>query len=247
MFLGSRGVANIELDLDLRSGGHHSGNWGGLLRNPGTVLANRIASMVNGRGVIRVDGLRPPPIPDNVRRALADIEVGGAPGDAEIDPEWGEPGLSAADRVFGWNTLEVPCAFAVRRPGVTRERHPGVCHRDRAAPVRRRHRCDEAAPARRRAPGDARLADVEVGEPVTMGATRLDPDDAWVRLAVDTLAEVTGVQPPLLPNLGGSLPNDVFADLLGLPTVWVPHSFPACRQHAPDEHVLAPWSARASS
>jgi len=44
----------------------------------------------------------------------------------------------------------------------------------------------------------------------------------------------------LLPNLGGSLPNDVFTDLLGLPTVWVPHSYAACSQHAPDEHLLAP-------
>jgi hypothetical protein len=44
----------------------------------------------------------------------------------------------------------------------------------------------------------------------------------------------------LLPNLGGSLPNEVFADILGLPTVWVPHSYAGCKQHAPDEHLLAP-------
>jgi hypothetical protein len=77
-----------------------------------------------------------------------------------------------------------------------------------------------------------------VSEPVVMAATRLDPDNAWVRLALETLAHATGVLPALLPNLGGSLPNDVFADILGLPTVWVPHSYPACSQHAPNEHVL---------
>jgi hypothetical protein len=32
----------------------------------------------------------------------------------------------------------------------------------------------------------------------------------------------------------------VFAELLGLPTLWVPHSYPACAQHAPNEHLLAP-------
>jgi hypothetical protein len=42
----------------------------------------------------------------------------------------------------------------------------------------------------------------------------------------------------VLPNLGGSLPNDVFADVLGLPTVWIPHSYAGCSQHAPDEHLL---------
>jgi hypothetical protein len=30
----------------------------------------------------------------------------------------------------------------------------------------------------------------------------------------------------------------VFADILGLPTIWVPHSYPSCSQHAPDEHLL---------
>ena len=39
--------------------------------------------------------------------------------------------------------------------------------------------------------------------------------------------------------MGGSLPDHVFAHTLGLLTVWVPHSYAACRQHAPDEHLLA--------
>jgi hypothetical protein len=41
----------------------------------------------------------------------------------------------------------------------------------------------------------------------------------------------------VLPNLGGSLPNDIFSEILELPTVWVPHSYPACSQHAPNEHL----------
>ena len=72
-----------------------------------------------------------------------------------------------------------------------------------------------------------------------MNATRLDPGDPWVEWAAASLAQTTGKRPALLPNLGGSLPNDVFADLLGLPTIWVPHAHPSCSQHAPDEHLLA--------
>jgi len=71
-----------------------------------------------------------------------------------------------------------------------------------------------------------------------MNATRLDPDDPWVGWAMDSIAKTTGKKPALLPNLGGSLPNDVFADLLGLPTLWVPHAHPSCSQHAPNEHLL---------
>ena len=40
-----------------------------------------------------------------------------------------------------------------------------------------------------------------------------------------------------LPNLGGSLPNDIFSEILGLRTIWVPHSYPGCSQHAPNEHL----------
>jgi hypothetical protein len=71
-------------------------------------------------------------------------------------------------------------------------------------------------------------------------ATRLDPEHPWVRWAAQSIRATTGANPAILPNLGGSLPNDVFADVLGLPTVWVPHSYAACSQHAPDEHLLAP-------
>jgi hypothetical protein len=59
-----------------------------------------------------------------------------------------------------------------------------------------------------------------------------------VRWAAASLERSTGKRPALLPNLGGSLPNDIFADQLGLPTLWVPHSYPACAQHAPNEHLL---------
>ena len=44
-------------------------------------------------------------------------------------------------------------------------------------------------------------------------------------------------KPAILPNLGGSLPNDIFTDVLGLKTIWVPHSYPGCSQHAPNEHL----------
>ena len=57
---------------------------------------------------------------------------------------------------------------------------------------------------------------------------------AW---AAASIARTTSKAPAILPNLGGSLPNDAFAEVLGLPTVWVPHSYPSCSQHAPNEHL----------
>jgi hypothetical protein len=49
----------------------------------------------------------------------------------------------------------------------------------------------------------------------------------------------------LIPQTGGSICNDVFTDILGLPTIWIPHSYAACSQHAPDEHLLLPLARSA--
>lgn len=237
VFLGSRGVANFDLSLHLRSGAHHSGNWGGLLRNPGTVLANAIGSLVDGHGRIRVPALRPPPIPDNVRAALQGLQFGGDEGDPAIDPDWGEPGLSPAERVIAWNTLEV-LAFKTGNPDKPVNAIPATA---RAAMHLRYVVGTDVSALRQHVLahlGAHGFADVQVSEPVVSAATRLDPDNPWVRFALASIAHSTGQAPVLLPNLGGSLPNDVFACILGLPTVWVPHSYGACNQHAPDEHLL---------
>jgi hypothetical protein len=81
---------------------------------------------------------------------------------------------------------------------------------------------------------------VEVEVTLAGAATRLDVGNPWVGWAQASMAASSGQRADVLPNLAGSLPNDVFADLLGLPTLWVPHSYPACAQHAPNEHLLAP-------
>ena len=76
-------------------------------------------------------------------------------------------------------------------------------------------------------------------EKAFFGATRTDPSNPWVAFTSDSIARTANQPPAILPSLGGSLPNDIFADDLNLPTVWVPHSYAGCSQHAPDEHALA--------
>jgi acetylornithine deacetylase/succinyl-diaminopimelate desuccinylase-like protein len=238
VFLGSRGIVNFELAVRLREGGFHSGNWGGLLRNPATTLAAALHCLVDGNGVIQVPQLRPHAVPAAVRRALTDIHVGGDPGDPSIDSGWGEPGLSPEERVFAWNSLEV-LAMKSGNP-----EHPV-----NAIPPSAIAYCQlrfvvgtawEQLGDFLRAHLDAHgfgMVDIKVARGAP--ATRLSPDDRWVRWAVRSIDSTTGKPTAILPNLGGTLPNDVFAQILGLPTVWVPHSYPACAQHAANEHLLA--------
>lgn len=238
LFLGSRGFFNFSLRAHLRDGGHHSGNWGGLLRNAGTRLAHAIASLVDAKGRVLVKGLLPDSLPANVREALQTISVGGDPGDPAIDSDWGEPGLTPTERVYGWNTVEV-LAYKTGNPDAPVGAIPG--HAFALCQIRFVVGSDSAnfvAHIREHLQAHG-FDDIDVqpdGEP--MAATRLDPDDAWVRWGLDSIRRSTGKAPSLLPNFGGSLPNDVFAELLGMPTLWFPHSYPACSQHAPNEHLL---------
>jgi acetylornithine deacetylase/succinyl-diaminopimelate desuccinylase-like protein len=242
LFLGSRGCINFDLSIEARAGGHHSGNWGGLISNPGIQLAHAIASITSPTGAILVPEWKPSHLPDAVRRALADCEVDGGDGNGHggpvIEPGWGEPSLSPAERVFGWCSFEV-LAFKTGNPETPVN----------AIPPRAWARCQlrfvvgidaqDIIPALRRhldAHGFGMVQlDVPKGE--IFQATRIDPNEPWVQWAVNSLAQTSGQKPAVLPNLGGSLPNDIFTDTLGLKAIWVPHSYPGCSQHAPNEHL----------
>jgi acetylornithine deacetylase/succinyl-diaminopimelate desuccinylase-like protein len=246
IFLGARGAMNFDLVVDLREGGHHSGNWGGLLANPGIILAHALASITSDKGEIRIKEWVPSHMPNSVRMALADCAVEGGEDAPEIDPDWGEPGLSPSEKVFGWCSFEV-LAFTTGNPENPVNAIPpkatatcqirfvvGVDPED-FMPALRRHLDRAGFP----------MVKVEPWKKAYFPATRLDPDHDWVRWAANSIAETTGKRPAILPNLGGSLPNDIFASDLGLPTIWVPHSYASCSQHAPNEHMLAPVAREA--
>jgi acetylornithine deacetylase/succinyl-diaminopimelate desuccinylase-like protein len=240
IFGGTRGAINFDLRLDLREGGHHSGNWGGLIANPGLVLAHALAAIADRRGQIAVPEWRPTTLTPAIRAALAKLEVDGGDDGPDVDPDWGEETLTPAERVFGWNSFEV-LAFETGNPA----------RPVNAIPPRAFAHCqlrfvvgtdpDDVLPALRRHLDASGFDAVEIlPTEVAMRPTRLDPDDPWAQLAVASIEKTMGEPPDVVPNLGGSLPNDVFVETLGMPTVWVPHSYPACSQHAPNEHLLAP-------
>jgi acetylornithine deacetylase/succinyl-diaminopimelate desuccinylase-like protein len=237
VFLGSRGELSFDLEVNLREGAHHSGNWGGALRNPAVVLAHAITTLVDRNGRILVEGLMPPPLSSAVRAALADIELGRDANAPSIDLDWGEPGLTPAERVLGWNAIEI-LAFKSGNPDAPVN----------AIPPSARAHCQLRFVVGTDWQNAQRCLDdhferhgygnVKATVKSAVPATRLDLADPWVQWTLDSIRTTTGKNPALLPNLGGTVPNAIFANTLGLPTVWVPHSYPACSQHAPNEHLL---------
>ncbi|WP_136684361.1 M20/M25/M40 family metallo-hydrolase [Falsirhodobacter xinxiangensis] len=238
IFLGARGGVNIHLEVVAREGYHHSGNWGGLLANPGVELSHAIAALIGPTGECLVPELTPGTIPDDVRAALARCTIETAPGDPDLDAWWGAPGLSQAERVYGWSTLEVmeievgniaKPLYAIPPWAKARLqlRHPVGVDTDAILPAIRR-KLDAA--------GFQRVQIVPATD-ASFPASRSDLDNEWVRFVAASIERTMGTPPVILPNLGGSLPNTIFTDTLGLPTIWVPHSYPGCGQHGADEHL----------
>jgi acetylornithine deacetylase/succinyl-diaminopimelate desuccinylase-like protein len=243
IFLGCRGGNRIHLDVNLRDGGHHSGNWGGVLANPATILANAIATLVDGKGRLKLEQLKPPPISNRVRAALADVKVEPT-ADEPASPDWGEEGLSPAERLYAWNTLEVLAMSSgnIEKPANAIPGQARAVLQLRFVVGTKYEEVIDAVRTHLHANG---FPMVEVSGAQRFAASRTDVDSPWVNWTADSIRKTTGKAPAILPNFGGSLPNDVFSDGLGLPTIWVPHSYPGCSQHAPDEHILLPVTEEA--
>ena len=144
-----------------------------------------------------------------------------------------------AERVFGWNSFAV-LAMTSGQPEAPVNAISGVARAHCQLRFVVGTDADDILPALRRHLDRHGFSQVEVvaADMTPFPATRLDINNPWLRFVARSFEETCGTAPDLLPNLGGSLPNDCFADVLGLPTIWVPHSYAGCNQHAPDEHIL---------
>jgi acetylornithine deacetylase/succinyl-diaminopimelate desuccinylase-like protein len=236
---GTRGTFHFDLVLDLRAGGVHSGHWGGLTTDPAIVLTHALGCIMDRHGKILVrDWLPGNGVPASVRSVLAGCPVTGGSDGATIDPDWGEPGLTPAEKIYGWNSFIVLAMLSGRpenpvnavAPNATA--HCQIRYTVDTDPAgfeaALRHHLDES--------GFPEIRVENAG--VRMPASRTDPAHPWVRWAVASMERSLGKRVQVIPNSSGGLPGDVFVDYLGVPLVWIPHSYNGCGQHGPDEHLL---------
>ncbi len=242
--LGARGAENFDLKVHLRDGGHHSGNWGGLIADPATILAHAIASIVGPTGQIRIPGWLPPPTPPSVKEALKGLEIDAGPGAPAIDPDWGEPGLTSAEKVYSWNSFAVLAmksgnpenpvnAISPWAKAHCQLRYFAGTDTGNIVPALRRHLDENGFEM-------VMIEGPPEGNAAGFAASRTEPDHPWVGFVQMSMQRTLGEPPAVIPSMGGSICNDLFTDLLSLPAIWIPHSYPGCSQHAPDEHVLLP-------
>jgi acetylornithine deacetylase/succinyl-diaminopimelate desuccinylase-like protein len=236
---GTRGTFHFDLVVDLRPGGVHSGHWGGLTTDPAVVLTHAIGEIIDRKGKILVrDWLPRNGVPASVRAVLAGCEIGGGGEAATIDADWGEPGLTPAEKIYGWNSFIVLAMVSGRPENPVNAVAPNArAH----CQIRYTVDTDPATfePALRQHLDEQGFCHVKIENAgIRMPASRTDPADPWVRWTAASMEKTLGKHVQVIPNSSGGLPGDVFVDHLGVKLIWVPHSYSGCKQHGPDEHLL---------
>ncbi len=178
-------------------------------------------------------------VPAAVRAVLDGCPVGGGGEAASIDPDWGEPGLTPAEKIYGWNSFIVLAMLSGRPENPVNAVAPNArAH----CQIRYTVDTDPAGFERRPAPppGRTRASPTSASRTPASACRRAAPIPAIPGCAGPSTAwsASLGKRVQVIPNSSGGLPGDVFVDYLGVPLVWIPHSYNGCKQHGPDEHLL---------
>ena len=237
VFLGSRGAINFELEVKYREGAHHSGNWGGVLRDPGVRLSHALSIITNKTGNILIENWKPTSLTEEVRDRL-NLLPNTVSKTLEIDENWGEPGLSSNEKLFGWNSfsilamksgdIDVPVnAIQPSAKALCQLRFVVGTDENKVISSLREH-LDQHG-----------FQDIKIisENAINFEASRTNLDNVWLKKIEHILEEFYGDKIHVIPNLAGSLPNNCFTDILNIPTIWIPHSYKECSQHAPNEHL----------
>ena len=237
VFLGSRGAINFELEAKYREGAHHSGNWGGVLRDPGVRLSHALSIITDKNGKILIENWKPTSLSVEVRDRLHSLPTTISE-TVEIDENWGEPGLSSNEKLFGWNSFSVLAlssgnidlpvnAIQPSAKALCQLRFVVGTDTNKVISSLRDH-LDQNG-----------FNDIKIitENAINFEASRTNLNNIWLKKVEHILEKFHRGKIHVIPNLAGSLPNNCFTDILGIPTIWIPHSYKECSQHAPNEHV----------
>jgi acetylornithine deacetylase/succinyl-diaminopimelate desuccinylase-like protein len=185
----------------------------------------------------RMHGSRPRKADPAVREAARSVIAEDLPGAPVPDLGWGEPNMSRTEKIYAW-TSAVVLASISGQPESPVNAVGGTAR----ARIQVRHTVDVASenvvPALRAhldANGFHNVAIEPIVERDLFPASRTDPSEPWVQRVAASMERTAGHAPNIIPNIGASGPSEYFRRTLGTPIMWIPHSYPGCGQHGPDE------------
>jgi acetylornithine deacetylase/succinyl-diaminopimelate desuccinylase-like protein len=239
VFFGCRGVMTLDLRVHGARRDLHSGNYGGIAPAPARRLAEALASLWDHRGRVAVKGfydrVRAPSAADRraLRRAPVDFaalekDLGTAPVTGRraaayyrrllLEPNVNIAGLTSGYQGPGSKTIIPSVATAKLDIRLVMDQTPDEIEAKLRAHLRRRG-----------------FGDVEVRAHGAMAPSRTAVDHPLGEAVIRAVTRAWGRPPVVLPNLGGSIPDWLFTQVLGVPSVWVPYAPHDEANHAPNE------------
>lgn len=242
-YLGLRGICYVELSVETANQDVHSGLGGSIFPNAAWRLVWALSTLKGPDERIRIPGfydrIRPPSdrdielfaaMPDMSeeyrQRYKLDHFLNGLQGGTELNiAEVFQPtcticGLSAGYEGPGSKTVLPARASAKVDFRLVPDQTP-----EEVLALLRAH-LDEQG-----------FSDIKIQYWGGEAPSRTDPDDPFVQLVVETAADVYGMPMQMVPMVGGSGPNHIFKEALGIPIVTAGLGYPGGLAHAPNENI----------
>lgn len=239
--LGNRGVLGITLIARGADRDNHSGNKGGVAPNPVWMLVHLLSTMVDPAGRILIDGFydHVRPVGPTEERLLAAMDYDPVTFAATM-------GLEALpmDGSTYWRRIMLEPYFNINGflsgyvgPGAkTIIPSTAECRVDIRL-VADQTTADILEKVRRHvAKVDPRVQVLERGFG-TMEPSRTSPDHPAVGVVAKAIEASRGVRPYVMLCMGGSLPNAVWPNVLGVDHIGVPYANADENNHAPNENL----------
>lgn len=239
VFFGCRGVLTLELTAHGARRDLHSGNYGGIAPAPARRLAQALAALWDRRGRVAVKGfyerVRPPSPADRRVLRATPVDFAALAKDLGVAPVTGtraaayyrrlllEPNVNIAGLTSGYQgpgskTIIPSAARAKLDVRLVMDQTPDEIEAKLRAHLRRHG-----------------FGDLELRRHGAMAPSRTPVDHPFGRAVVRAVTRAWGRPPVVLPNLGGSIPDWLFTQVLGLPSIWVPYAPHDEANHAPNE------------
>ena len=241
VYLGSRGLLGIEITFDSGIADAHSGNRGNIIPGSAWRLVECLASLrsANRQPAVRgfLDGVRPFQCADG-------LTVGSLPYDGDtLSTELRLPALRSIDATEYYRRLAFSPTLNISGllTGYTGPGLKTVIPARASAKIDCRLVADQTPESVLEALRDhlaaAGFADARIDVLDAMPPYRLDLEHPLVGPVVAAVRAATGTEPVVWPSLGGTTPQSVFHEVLGLPCLWSAYANWDQGNHGPNENM----------
>jgi acetylornithine deacetylase/succinyl-diaminopimelate desuccinylase-like protein len=239
--LGNRGILGITLMAQGADRDNHSGNKGGVAPNPVWMLVHLLSTMVDPQGHVLIEGfydhVRPVgPVEERLLAAMDfdPVEFGKTMGLARVPMDgpayWRRIMLQPYFNISGFISGYVGAGAKTIIPSTAE------CRIDIRLVVHQTTRDILEKVKRHVANVDPRVRVVERGFG-SMEASRTAPDHPAVAVIARAIQAVRGLAPAINLCSGGSLPNAVWPNVLGVDHIGVPYANADENNHSPNENL----------